>query len=130
MSLNNVVLGEGYVPAYQISATPFVTSSVVTLGSTTQINFDTVTKFFSVKNNGAPTSVIAVAFTQNGLKTTNANFFVLSGSETLTADIRTDRLFVSGVVGSSNFSVLAGLTQVPVKNFLTITGSNGFGSVG
>jgi hypothetical protein len=130
MSLNNIVMGEGYVPAYQISATPFVTSSLVALGATTRINFDTVTRFFTVKNNGAATSVVAVAFTENGLKTANSNFFVLSGSETFTAEIRTDRLFISGAAGSSNVSILAGLTQVPVKNFYTITGSNGFGSVG
>lgn len=130
MSLNNVVMGEGYVPAYQISSTPFITSSIVALGATTQVNFDTVTRFFTVKNNGAAAAVIAVAFTQNGLKTVNSNFFVLSGTETFTSEIRTDRLFISGVAGSSNFSILAGLTQVPVKNFYTITGSNGFRSVG
>ena len=130
MSLNNVVMGEGYVPAYQISSTPFITSSIIALGATARVNFDTVTRFFTVKNNGAATSVIAVAFTQNGLKTANSNFFVLSGTETFTSEIRTDRLFISGVAGSSSFSILAGLTQVPVKNFYIITGSNGFGSVG
>lgn len=130
MSLNNVVMGEGYVPAYQISSTPFITSSLVAFGETVRVNFDTVTRFFTVKNNGATTSVVAIAFTENGLKTANSNFFVLSGSETFTAEIRTDRIFISGSAGSSNVSILAGLTQVPVKNFYTITGSNGFGSVG
>ena len=130
MSLNNVVMGEGYVPAYQISSTPFITSSFVALGATVRVNFDTVTRFFTVKNNGAATSVVAIAFTENGLKTANSNFFVLSGSEIFSAEIRTDRIFISGSAGSSNVSILAGLTQVPVKNFYTITGSNGFGSVG
>jgi len=130
MSLNNVVMGEGYVPAYQISSTPFITSSLVAFGETVRVNFDTVTRFFTVKNNGATTSVVAIAFTENGLKTANSNFFVLSGSETFSAEIRTDRIFISGSAGSSNVSILAGLTQVPVKNFYTITGSNGFGSVG
>lgn len=130
MSLNNVVMGEGYVPAYQISSTPFITSSLVAFGATVRVNFDTVTRFFTVKNNGATTSVVSIAFTENGLKTANSNFFVLSGSETFTAEIRTDRIFISGSEGSSNVSILAGLTQVPVKNFYTITGSNGFGSVG
>lgn len=131
MSLNNPVLGEGYVPAYQISAVPFVTSSNVSLGVTREINFDFVTKFFTVKNTGASTNVISIGFTQNGMSSTRSNFFTLSGSEAFSGEIRTSALFISGSAGATTpFTLVAGLTNIPVKNFLTVTGSNGFSGVG
>ena len=62
MSLNNPVLGEGYVPAYQISPVPFVTASNVTLGQTRGYNFEFVGRRpFSVKET-AITFVDAAVF--------------------------------------------------------------------
>lgn len=131
MSLNNPGLGEGYVPAYQVSAMPYVTSSTVALGATKEISFNYVTKFFTIKNTGASSNVIAVGFTQNGMLPGNANFFTLSGSESITGEVRTNKLFISGSAGASTpFTLFAGLTNIPVKNFLTVTGSNGFSGVG
>jgi len=130
MSLNNPVLGEGYVPAYQISPVPYVTASNVTLGATKSYEFPCVSKSIFVQNTAGSSSVIAVAFTQNGLLPVNSNFLVLSGGQTFSQDIRTSKLFISGVAGTSTFSVLAGLTSIPVKNFLTVTGSNGYSGVG
>lgn len=131
MSLNNPNLGEGYVPAYQVSAMPYVTSSTVALGATKEISFNYVTKFFTIKNTGASSNVIAVGFTQNGMLPGNANFFTLSGSESITGEVRTNKLFISGSAGASTtFTLFAGLTNIPVKNFLTVTGSNGFSGVG
>lgn len=130
MSLNNPVLGEGYVPAYQISPVPYVTSSNVTLGATKSYTFPCVTKSIFVQNTAASSNVIAVAFTQNGLLPANSNFLILSGGQSLTQDVRTSALFISGAAGASTFSFLAGLTNIPVKNFLAITGSNGYSGVG
>lgn len=131
MSLNDPFPHEGFVPAYQISATPFVTSSNIALGSIKEINFNGVTRFITIKNTSPSSTVLAVSFTENGLKSANSNYFVLSGSEAFSGELRTDRIFVSGSSGASvAFNVVAGLTTVPVKNFLLITGSNGFGGVG
>jgi len=130
MSLNTPVWGEGYVPAYQLSASPFVTSSNVTLGQTKEITFGSVTKFFTVKNTGASSAIIAVGFTQRGLESAQSNFFALSGSEELSGDFRVDRLFVSGVAGSSTFSLVAGLTPITTGSFTRVTASNGFLGVG
>jgi hypothetical protein len=131
MSLNNPYSGEGFVPAYQISAVPFVTSSNVALGQVKQINFGFVSRFFEIKNMGATTSVIAVGFTSTGLGSGQSNFFKLSGSQSYSGELRTDRLFISGAVGAStDFQLVAGLTAVPARNFLVITASNGFGGVG
>lgn len=131
MSLNNPYPHEGFVPAYQVSATPYVTSSTLTLGQIKEIKFNQVSRFIIVKNSGASTTAMAVGFTESGLKTTTANYFILSGSESFAADLRVDRIFVSGAVGATTtFSVVAGLTSIPTTEFLLITGSNGFGGVG
>ena len=131
MSQNNqFYMGEGYVPAYQISATPFVTSSNVVLGQTKEIPFGYVTQFFVVKNTGASSSVLSVAFTANGLQTQNANYFTLSGSESFSAELRVDRIFLSGSSGSPTFSLVAGLTGINASRFLLVTASNGFNGVG
>jgi hypothetical protein len=129
VSLNNPVWGEGYVPAYQMSATPYVTSSNVALGAIKQINFNSITKFVTIKNTGNIGSSIALGFTQNGFA--SGNYFPITGSETFSAEIRTDRVFISGSVGSlTTFSIVAGLTSIPAKSFLVLTSSNGFNGVG
>ena len=130
MALNHPQQGEGYVSAYQISATPFVTSSNVTLGATKQLVFPQVTRFITLKNTAASTSVMAVAFTENGLKPANSNYFVLSGSESFSGELRADRIFISGSSGTSTFTLVAGLTFIPSKMLTPITGSNGFSGVG
>ena len=129
MAYNNPSMGEGNVSAYQISATPFVTSSTISLGQTREIAFSNVSRFLIVKNN-TPSTVLSVAFTSNGLKPSNSNYFFLSGSESFSAEMRTDRIFVSSSAGSPNFTVVAGLTFVPAMNLTRITGSNGFTGVG
>lgn len=130
--MNNTYYGEGYVPAYQMSASPWVTSSQVTLGATVQLNFPQATKFVTIQNMGAAASTaIAVGFTQNGLLPANANYFVLSGTSQYSADLRVDRLFISGAVGATvPFTVIAGLTPIQKKDFLIVTASNGFSGVG
>lgn len=130
MALNYPTQGENYAAAYSISASPFVTSSTVTLGQTREISFGYVSRFIVVRNLTASTA-IAVAFTEAGLKPANSNYFILSGSESFSADLRTDRLFLSGAVGAScQFTILGGLTTIPSKYMTPITGSNGFPGVG
>ena len=130
MALNYPSQGESYTGAYAISATPFVTSSTVSLGEVRKIDFGFVSRFFVVRNT-SDTATLAVAFTENGLKPKNSNYFILSGSESFAADMRTDRIFVSGSSGAScNFTVIGGLTLIPSKNLTIITGSNGFPGVG
>lgn len=129
MAINNVYQGEGNVAAYQISATPFVTSSQVSFGQIKEIRFEHVTKFLTVKNN-SPSTVLSVAFTKNGFKAQNSNYFFLSGSEAFSGELRVDRLFVSGSSGSPRFSVVAGVTTIDPRNFLLVTGSNGHSGVG
>lgn len=130
MSLSIMSMGEGYVPAYQLSGTPWVTSSQLNLGQITEVSFSHVTRFFTLKNTAATGSVIAFGFTRNGLLPANANYFTLSGSETFSAELKTDRIFLSGVTGNSSYNLIAGLTGILPLKFLPITSSNGFMGVG
>ena len=116
---------EGFVPAYQVSAVPFVTSSAVT--TVNQIDFPYVTRFFTVQNNSALT--LRFGFTQLGVQGTN--YFTIPSGSSYTGEIRTGVLFLSSSTAASiSYSVIAGLTGIPTRNFLTITGSNGFTGVG
>ncbi len=125
MSLNNPAMHEGFVPAYQVSAVPFVTSSVVT--TVNEISFPFVTRFFTIQNTSS--TPLRFGFTELGVKGTN--YFAIPSGSDYTGEIRTDRLFVSSSTGASiSYSIIAGLTGVPIKNFQTITGSNGFTGVG
>jgi hypothetical protein len=131
MALNHPVQGEGYVSAYQISATPYVTSSTVSLGATRELVFPQITRFITLKNTSASSNVISIAFTRAGLTTANSNYFILSGSDSFSGELRTDRIFISGSAGaSSTFTLVAGLTFIPSKMITPITGSNGFQGVG
>ena len=125
--------GEGHVPSYQISATPFVTSSQIATGAVIGISFPQVTKFVRIKNRATGSNInLHVGFTQRGLTTSAlSNFFVINSGETFSEEIRVDRLFLSNSSGSPvDFSLLAGLTPIHVSHFTVVTGSNGYGGVG
>ena len=130
MALNTPYQSEGYVPAYQISAMPFVTSSNIAQGQVKEINFEYVSRFITVKNTGGASSVLSIAFTENGLKASNSNYFFLSGSEAYSGEIRASRLYLSGSAGTPNFTIVAGLTTIPEMYMTRITGSNGYPGVG
>ena len=123
-------MGEGYIPAYQISSSPWLTSSQISLGQIQTLTFPQVTRFINVQNVALTGSdKIALAFTSLGF--TTGNFFTLTQSSSFREEIRTDRLFISCSEGTNvNFQVAVGLTGIPSRQFLTITGSNGFQGVG
>ena len=131
MSLNHPFVSEGYAPAYQVSAVPFLTSSALQVGETKEIRLQYASKFVTVKNTGATGTKIAISFTQNGLKPQNSNFFdVVAGDTPFTMDVRTTSLFLSASVGTPSFSFLAGLTAIHEMHFTKIKGSNGYPGVG
>ena len=100
MSLNNPVLSEGYVPAYQMSAVPFVTASNLAAGATFEISFPQVSRFFAVKNTSQYDD-LRVSFTQNGLSSPNNNYFSLVKSSSFREEIRTTKLFLFNNLFSS-----------------------------
>lgn len=132
MSLNNVVLHEGFVPAYQSSAVPYVTCSFISTGEIQVVTFPQVTRFFNIQNIGTVTTdEIAVAFTQNGLDPIVGNYFTIGQGVSFRDEIRTTALYVSCSSGSGmKYQIVAGLTNIPKEQFLILTSSNGHQGVG
>ena len=126
----------GMVSEYQASGVPFVTSSASGEVSTTaiQITFPYVTRWIQVINTDTVSSHdLRFGFTQNGVNGVGGrNYVVLDG------DTKTERLelkctqlwFRRNALQDTSFSVMAGLTNVPVKQFFVLTGSNGVAGVG
>ena len=130
MGLSYPIINEGYVPAYQASAVPYITSSLISNGQTQVIQFQNVTRFFNVQNVGTVTTdEIAVAVTERGL--TTGNYFTLGQGVSFRDELRTTRLYISCSSGTSvRYQVIAGLTNIPSNQFLLLTGSNGHQGVG
>lgn len=123
---------EGYAPAYTLSAIPYMSASTISDGEIHQYTLPFVTRFISIQNRGTGSNdEIAYAFTQNGLKPEFSNYNVLGQGDSYTGELRTVQLFVSCSYGTSvKYQVLFGLTDIPYRNFLLITGSNGHAGVG
>lgn len=144
--------GPNYVPAYQASGTPFVTSS---LGNTvtntpSRIEFPYVTRWIQVTNTSE--HPIRVGFSVHGVNgvggsvsgsrnetsspADNQNYFVISGSggnspSSLRLELRTKELyFRRDDASNAGFSLVAGLTGIQEQQFPTLTGSSGFRGVG
>jgi len=106
--------GYNFVPAYQTSGLPFLTSSTAAAGTAIKIQFPYVTKDITIRAIGAATTF---AFTANGLSNTN-NYTVASGSS-VTLDFRVKEMWVTG----STFCIAAGLTGIPTASIPNLTGS-------
>lgn len=123
---------EGYAPAYTLSAIPYMSATTISVGEIHQYTLPFVSRFISVHNRGVgDTDEIAFAFTENGLKPAFSNYNSLGQGDSFTGELRTVQLFVSCSKGSDvKYQVLFGLTDIPHRNFLLITGSNGHAGVG
>jgi len=130
MSLNWPQNGEYFSPAYQISALPYLTSSIISVGTIHKYEFPFVTKFINVVNRGSNAGdKLALSFTENGLR--SGNYVTLDQGVSVDQEVRTTLLFISGSNGTSvDYQIFCGLTTIPAKNFLTLTGSNGHPGVG
>lgn len=113
--------GPNNVLEYQASGLPFITQSTApAAGAASKIEFPFVTKFLTIKNNGAGT--LAFGFTSNGAL--GSNRFTVPPSGSWQGDIRVADLYVTTTAGSAPvYEVLAGLTQIPRRSFYVLTGS-------
>jgi hypothetical protein len=132
MSINWPTNGEYFAPAYQVSALPYLSSSLISMGEVHRYEFPYVTKFINIVNRGAGgADKICLSFTERGLQPTVANYITLDQGDTVHEDIRTTVFFVSCSAGTGvDYQVFCGLTTIPAKNFLPLTGSNGHTGVG
>ena len=146
--------GPNYVPAYQASGTPFVTSSVgATVTATPQkIRFPSVTRFVEIINTGGGGSVtgggdtLRIGFSEHGVNGTgasvsgsthervadHANYFVLFASgSTGRLELRCKELYLRrGATTDTGFTLVAGLTGIQEQQFPVLTGSSGFVGIG
>jgi len=132
MSLHWPTSGEYFAPAYQIAALPYLTSSVISVGSVQKHEFPFVTKFINIANKGTNIGdKICLSFTVRGLQPSVGNFIILDQGETVHHEIRSSVLFVSCSAGTNvDYQLFCGLTTIPIQNFLVLSSSNGHPGVG
>jgi len=130
--------GLNHVGSYQASARPFVVSKIVVPpsasnltfvdgtieggaagGTAVEIAFPKVTKFVTIKNEGADQSSsveMRLAFSTGGLDDTKRNYIILAESASFSADFRVTRLYLMGNATALTASVIAGLTQIDASH--------------
>jgi hypothetical protein len=125
-----------FVPEYQQSGIPYVTSSAANEVSTSaiRISFPFVTRWVQVFNtDGSGADTLRVGFTQNGVDAVEtANYLILSGGQsTERMELKCKEMWFRRHGSSdTSFSVIAGLTNVPANTFPVLTGSGGVSGVG
>lgn len=138
MSVHKYTAGLNNVGSYQVSGMPFATGSltVPASGSTPlRIEFPYVTQWISVTNTNS--KHVRLGFSENGVRNGGYNY-VLIHEDNHPAEhtyyLKLTELYLLSDTGQSvsNFSVIAGLTNIPVEriNNISPSGSNWSGSVG
>lgn len=133
MSLNNPNPGLGFVPEYQVSSWPYVTSSVIASnGDIKEIQFPGVTRWIKIHNGDhGGSSVLSFGFTQNCFKAVNSNYFRLhAGEMTERLELKCKSIFVTSDTNTTPFSIIAGYTGINTGSFPTMTGSAGWLGIG
>ena len=129
MSFKNAKPSEKFVPSYQVSGKPFVTSSAASeLGSTViSVGFPTVTRWVQIRNTGADKMIFG--FSENGVDATEtANFMELPATTTSPAfELRCKSVFMKkNGTANTDFTIIAGLTDIDDLR-VALTGSKGIG---
>ena len=138
MANNIYTVGLNNVGSFQVSGAPFATGSltVPASGSTPlKIEFPYVTQWVSVTNTNS--KHVRLGFSENGVKN-GGNNYVLIHEDNHPAEhtyyLKLTELYLLSDTAQSvaNFSVIAGLTNIPVEriNNISPSGSNWSGSVG
>lgn len=112
--------GLGNVGSYQMSARPYLTSSLTVPANADtplEISFETVSRFVVITNTlpGSATSVpIRFGFSSNGVKgTVNNNYGILNNGESFEAEFRVTKVYLlSDTVNQASASVIAGLSGI------------------
>ena len=133
--------GLNSVGNYQASSRPWVESSLTVpasgaagFGLALEVSFPKVTKFVTIRNDGAPASAscfIRVAFASGGLDESYNNYFTIAESSSFSADFRVTRLYLlaeSDHATGPTATVIAGLTQIDASHLTSswegLTGVN------
>lgn len=121
---------------YMGSCLPYVTSSIVesSANDVHKITFPYVTRWVIVHNSeaGGTSKTIKFGFTDNGVRgTETSNYFTLhSGEISPRLEVKCTEIFIGAGHDDTEYSVIAGYTNIPKNRFLNLTGSEGFQGVG
>lgn len=118
--------GLNNVGSYQVSAIPFLTSSLAVPGSAGTpivVQFPSVTKFVVVKNTG--TEELKFGFSEAGVQGTN--YFTVETGSYFEADWKVSKIYLlSNTTTATSASIAAGLTGIDQIEL----GNNWSGSLG
>ena len=130
--------GLNHAGSYQVSGIPFATGNLTipSSGSTPlKIEFPFVTQWISVTNTNA--KHVRLGFSENGVKNGGQNYVLIHQDSHPTFNLynlKLSEVYLLSDTGQSvgNFSLIAGLTNIPVARVDNIapSGSNWSGSVG
>tara|TARA_R100001509_G_scaffold64335_2_gene35451 strand:+ start:252 stop:656 length:405 start_codon:yes stop_codon:yes gene_type:complete len=123
--------GVSSVGQYQMSAKPFLSSSIVVSNSAvTEIKFPAVTSFLTVQNVHSGANVpLVVGFSQAGVIGDEGYKILLDNGESYTGDFRVRYIYLAGQGAPCTGSIIAGLTGIDSELSGT-SGINYSGSVG
>lgn len=118
---------------YMGSALPFASGSITaTNGDATFVEFQHVTRWVQIFNNGA--NGLRAGFTEYGTGnevTTSENYFVIPpNTASARLELKCTGLWLAGDGADTTASLIAGYTNIPAVKFLNLTGSAGFNGVG
>ena len=123
--------GVGSVGQYQMSAKPFLSSSIVVSNTAvTEIKFPAVTKFVTIQNTHEGTNVpLIVGFSENGTLGDDGYNFTLDNGESYTGEFRVRYIYLAGLGAPTTGSIIAGITGIQ-SELSSSQGVNYSGSVG
>lgn len=123
--------GVGSVGQYQMSAKPFLSSSIVVSNSAvTEIKFPAVTSFLTIQNVNTGANVpLLVGFSSRGVMGDDGYKIVLDNGESYTGDFRVRYVYLAGQGAPTTGSIIAGLTGID-SELRGDSGVNYSGSVG
>ncbi len=133
MRCKNTTPSEKFVPSYQLSGKPFVTTVTgsVTAGGT-EVGFPSITRWVQVTNLGSTGQDVRIGFSANGVDGTENDYFyqlepAVDGTGTSgRLELRCKSLFIKSIAGTPIITVIAGLTDIPDMRS-PLTGSVGVG---
>ena len=131
MSLNYPKPGPNSVPSYQMSGIPYITGSgtgTESISSVKRFDFPYVTKFLTFSNNTSGEELF-VAFSSEGVTGMPSSLgikhiFTVPGLTIANLEVRCKSIFLSSSA-AIQWSVCAGLTNIPASEFPILTGSIG-----
>ena len=131
-------VGLNNVGSYQVSGIPFATGNLTVPASGTvplKIEFPFVTQWISVTN--VNSKHVRLGFSSNGVEDNTDNYILIHQDNHPTFNIynlKLTEVYLMSDTGQSvgNFSLIAGLTNIPVErvNNISPSGSNWSGSIG